>query len=324
MPRVMVFGKSKRRTRKVAHIARAFREQGNKTLWLNPAQIQRRKGESTNEYILERIAEFRPDIIFFVSMDIPFAVLKEVSGKGIKIVQFYVDSWRLELLPKVAQWGSLADLFLVTASGLHEQYRSAGIRNPIFFTDACDRHDHVRRHAILPVWKSDVAFVGAARADEPRVELVQRISQACRMKIYGKNWEQFGIQPTLREVGPRGYGLICSGAKIVLGADATSDIEGHWSNRLWLTLGCGGFLLTNYVKGMEKIFENRKHLVWYHDEQECVSLVREYLARPDERKSIADEGYRFAHEHHTFNHFADRVLALCREPAFFTQEARAG
>ena len=164
---------------------------------------------------------------------------------------------------------------------------------------------------MLSLWKSDVAFIGAARLSEPRVLLIQRLNDLCKVKVYGKNWEQFGIKPTLKVVGPKGYGLICAGAKIFLGADATSNIDGHWSNRLWLTLGCGGFLLTNYVPGLEEFFTNHEHLVWYHDEEECIALVKEYLTKPEERKRIADTGYKYVHEHHTFHHFLDKVLALC-------------
>jgi spore maturation protein CgeB len=91
-------------------------------------------------------------------------------------------------------------------------------------------------------------------------------------------------------------------------------VPGYWSNRLWLTLGCGGFFLTAYVQGMENIFENKKHLVWYHNEQECLSLAEEYLAKPEERKAIALQGYHLVHDNHTFHHFADRVISVCTEP----------
>jgi spore maturation protein CgeB len=314
MPRVIVFGKSQRRTtRKVRHIVRAFREQGNETLWLNPAKIKRWIGTRTEKYILKRIKTFNPDIVFIFSMDIPLPVLHQISGTRIKTVQFFVDSWRLSLLPKVAEWGRLVDLFLVSARGLHEQYKAAGIKNPIFFTDACDKHEHKRRNPILSLWKSDVAFIGAARGNEPRVLLIQRLNELFKVKVYGKNWAQFGINPTLKVVGPKGYGLICAGAKIFLGADATSNIDGHWSNRLWLTLGCGGFLLTNYVPGLEEFFVNHEHLVWYHDEDECIGLVQEYLSKPLARKKIADQGYRLVHEHHTFHHFVDRVITQCNK-----------
>jgi len=311
MPRVIIFGKSQRLTRKVRHITRAFREHDNETLWLNPVKIKRRKKDRTDEYILKHIERFKPDIIFIHSMDIPLPVLEKIAGTSIKTVQYYHDGWRVNLLPEMLKWGRQVDLFLSNAKGLHDKYEQAGIKNPVFIMEGCDIYDHKKRHPFLPLWKSDLAFVGEARPNEPRVALIQKLSEICQVKVYGKNWERCGMRATLREVNPRRYGLICAGAKIVLGIDAVTSIEGHWTNRLWLTLGCGGFHLTNYVPGMEEVFKNREHLVWYHDEEECFALVKEFLAKPEERKRIADTGYKYVHEHHTFHHFVDKVLALC-------------
>jgi len=311
--KVIVFGKSQRKTtRKVRHIVRAFRDQGHDTLWLNPARIARIRGAKADHYILERIWSFSPDMIFIHSQDIPLPVLQQVCGKGIITVMFYMD-WRPRILQGVIERASMVDIFLVTGRSQLEEFREAGIRNPMYFLDACDRHEHRRRHPILPIWKSDLAFIGQARANETRVSLVEKLRGICWVKVYGKNWEKFGINPTLKVLGPRGYGMVCAGAKIILGSDIINTEDGYWSNRLWMTLGCGGFLLTNYVPGMEAYFVNRKHLVWYHSEDECISLAREYLANPMERKKIADEGYRYVHEHHTFHHFVDRVVELCHE-----------
>ncbi len=313
MPRVMVFGKSQRRTtRKVRHIIRAFKEQGNETLWLNPARILRHKGKETDQYIIKQITSFKPDIIFIHSQDIPLTVLRQVCGSSITTVMFYMD-WSLEIPRSVIERATLVDIFLVTGKALLKDYRSAGVGNPIYFTDACDRYDHHRRSPILSIWKSDVAFIGTARKNEPRVELVQRLGELCKVRVYGRNWEQFGIRATLKVVGPRAYGLICGGSKIILGADITNAADGYWSNRLWLTLGCGGFLLTSYVPGLEDFFTNHVHLVWYRDEDECIALAEEYLAKPQERKRIAEQGYQLVHEHHTFHHFVDRIIALCDE-----------
>jgi hypothetical protein len=190
-------------------------------------------------------------------------------------------------------------------------YKKAGIAHPVYFIGACDRHDHRLRHPVLPVWKSDIAFIGQARADESRVVLTRKLAERFNVKVYGKNWQAFGIKPTLKDVTPRSYALICRGAKIILGADITDEVEGYWSNRLWLTLGCGGFFLTAYVRGMEKYFENKRHLVWYHSEAECLSLAEEYLAKPDMRRKIARRGYHRVHERHTFHHFVRRAISLC-------------
>lgn len=309
MKRIILFGKSKKRTRTTFHIARAFRERGNVLLWLNPVKIRRRHPQGADQWILDQIDRFKPDIIFIYSKDIPLAVLKQIFGGRIQTVLYYEDMAR-EVPRDLIEMGRLVDYFLATNYGLITAYKKLGITNPIYFVGACDRYDHRPRHAFLPIWKSDIAFIGQARPNESRVFLTQKLSTCFRVKVYGRNWQQYGLRPTLKTVTPRSYGLICGGAKIMLGADITAEVDGYWSNRLWLTLGCGGFLLARYVRGMETYFENKRHLVWYHDEQECLSLSREYLAKPGERKQIALAGYHLVHQQHTFHHFVDRIMAL--------------
>ena len=310
MRKIIFFGKSKRRTRTTFHIVRAFKERGNQVLWLNPAGIRRRQKKQADQWIKDQIESFQPDIIFIYSRDIPLEILRHVSTGGIQTVLYYEDM-SSEISTSLIQLGKLVDYFLATNKGLIDAYRRAGVVNPIYFTGACDRYDHRRRRPLLPIWKSDIAFIGRARPDESRVTLTRKLDERFDVKIYGRSWSEFGLKATLKTVTPRSYGLICGGAKIMLGADITSEVEGYWSNRLWLTLGCGGFFLTQYVKGMENYFENKQHLVWYHDEQECLRLAEEYLAKPGERRRIAREGYHLVHEQHTFHHFVDRVVSLC-------------
>lgn len=310
MPRIILFGKSKRRTRTTYHLRRAFKESGNEILWLNPARIRRHRKERANDWILDRIDRFQPDMIFIYSLDIPLPVLQQIVSTSIKTVMYYEDMPR-QISSDMVTKGALVDWFLVTNKGLNAEYRKRGIANPVYFTGACDRYDHRRRHPLLPIWTSDVAFIGQARNDEIRLALVKKLGDLYNLNVYGRNWQEYGFKPTLRSVAPRRYGLICSASKIMLGADITSNVDGYWSNRLWLTLGSGGFFLTNYTPGLEKFFENRKHLVWYHSEQECVDLAKEYLAKPMERKKIAMAGYRLVHEHHTFHDFVERVFATC-------------
>ena len=309
MHKIILFGKSKRRTRTTFHIARAFRESGNELLWLNPAKISRRQKEKADQWILDRIDAFRPDIVFIYSEDIPLAVLKVISADKIKTIMYYEDMSD-DLPPELVRRGRLVDHFLATNSGKLKEYQNAGITNPIYFVGACDRHDHRIRRPILPIWKSDITFIGKARPDETRVTLTRKLGEKYHVKVYGRSWRQFGLKAALKAVSPKGYGLICNGAKIILGADFTSEVEGYWSNRLWLTLGCGGFFLTQYVPGMENFFEYKTHLVWYRNEEECLDLAEEYLSRPQERRKIAMAGYRLVHQRHTFHHFVDRVMAL--------------
>ncbi len=239
--------------------------------------------------MLDQIDSFRPDLVFIYSKDIPFRVLQFISDGRINTVMYYEDMSD-HLSPELIRRGRLVDFFLATNKGMLEEYAKAGIAKPVYFVGACDRYDHRIRRPILPIWKSDLAFIGRARPNESRVELTRRLSEQHNVKVYGKSWREFGLKATLKTVTPRSYGLICSGAKIMLGADFTSAVEGYWSNRLWLTLGCGGFFLTRYVRGMENFFENKTHLVWYHNEQECLDLAGEYLARLPERQKNCNGG----------------------------------
>lgn len=309
MYRIILFGKSKRRTRTTFHIARAFKDRGNEVLWLNPAKIRRRQKKQTDKWILNQMDSFQPDIVFIYSRDIPLGVLLKIHASSIKTIMYYEDMTK-EVPPVLVEMGKLVDFFLATNKGLLDLYTKLGIANPIYFTGACDQYDHHPRRPVLPIWKSDIAFIGRARPNEPRVTLTQKLSKQFNVKVYGRHWRKYGLRPTLKTITPRGYGLICGGAKIMLGADFTNEVEGYWSNRLWLALGCGGFFLTRYVNGMEKYFENKKQLVWYHSEQECLSLSEEYLAKPQERQKIAMAGYHLVHENHTFHQFVDRVMAL--------------
>ena len=143
MPRIIVFGKSKRRTKTTTHVVRAFRERGNETVWLNPYKVRRRKKNEIDKWILKQLDSFNPDIVFIYSKDIPLTILQKIAGSTIKTVMYYED-WSPEVSPSLAEKGKLVDFFLTTNKGMHREYRQAGITNPIYFVGACDRYDHRR------------------------------------------------------------------------------------------------------------------------------------------------------------------------------------
>jgi spore maturation protein CgeB len=85
-----------------------------------------------------------------------------------------------------------------------------------------------------------------------------------------------------------------SGAKIVLGITANAQY-GAYGSRLARALSCGAFVIWHYTVGMEKYFENHKHLCWSSSPDETLELVRFYLKNDTARRRIAEEGRRYAH-----------------------------
>lgn len=72
-------------------------------------------------------------------------------------------------------------------------------------------------------------------------------------------------------------------------------------------MGCGGFLLTNYQADFLDYFEPGIDYVYYADNNDLMRKIDYYLTHEDERKSIAESGYRKVKMDHTY---ADRVQMI--------------
>lgn len=77
--------------------------------------------------------------------------------------------------------------------------------------------------------------------------------------------------------------------------------------RVMDVLGCGGFLITNYQPELEEYFVNGEDLVIYEDMTDLVLKVQYYLEHDDERRRIADNGFKKVKELCSFD---DRIKKM--------------
>ena len=316
--RLLFFGKTRKRTQTPSFFVKAFRSQGITVRAVNYRKLERLWGKLlTEKYLFFTLNRFQPQLVFINTIDIPFKMLSQISRKT-KVAIYLPDLIALSdnsafsglITPykeEMIERGKLTDYFFITNQGQISFLKEQGIKNPIFITQGCDREAHRIIKSKSKKWKSDVAFIGNAEETE-RINLITEVAKHCNLKIWGGEWKKYGLKCHKRNVYPDKFAKICSGAKIILGIDASNQVEGYFSNRTWITLGCGGFLLTRYVPGLEKIFTNKKHLVWYHNVEECLHLIAEYLKKDEERERISREGYHYVHEHHTYDHVVQRIL----------------
>ena len=73
-------------------------------------------------------------------------------------------------------------------------------------------------------------------------------------------------------------------------------------------LASKGFCLVMWFPGLEDLFENHKHLVWFTSYGEALSLAKRYLANPDEREKIRKSGHAEYLANHTAAHRVDTML----------------
>ena len=69
--------------------------------------------------------------------------------------------------------------------------------------------------------------------------------------------------------------------------------------RIWDVLGCGGFLLTNFQAEIPSYFKHKEDLVCCESIEELVELAGYYLKHEEERRRIAENGYRKVCSFHT-------------------------
>jgi hypothetical protein len=179
----------------------------------------------------------------------------------------------------------------------------------VYVKDGCDRTEH---YPVKPVeeFAAPVSFIGSLqKGDRHRRDLMRAVAQNHSLHLYGRGWlPNAGLQPVRRHVYPAEYRKICASSAIMLGNDHGLGVDLGFSNRTWMTLGCGGFLLTSYVPNLEEIFTNHEHLVWYHSLDECLELIEYYLPPEAERRRIARNGCRFARTFYTYRHTTFRMV----------------
>jgi spore maturation protein CgeB len=79
--------------------------------------------------------------------------------------------------------------------------------------------------------------------------------------------------------------------------------------RVWDIMGAGGFVLTNYQPEIPDFFENGKDLVFFDSFDDCVRKAEYYLAHEDERKCIAENGFKKVLAHHSYDARIEFILS---------------
>ena len=102
----------------------------------------------------------------------------------------------------------------------------------------------------------------------------------------------------------------------MLGCDLRDDVELYFSNRTWITLGCGGFLCTRYVPKLEEMLQDGESTSrriarskppprsWPN-----TSPTSRFAAR------VQAEGHRYAHERFSYEKMIEGMLEQLARPA---------
>lgn len=237
--------------------------------------------------------------------------LETIKKTGLKIV-FWTFDWMRH--PEAWAWyrplAKVADVcFQTDGYGDNENYQKAGIRRVELHQGFVEGlHDLPN---CLPTSKvfapegsngfgHDVVFVGS-NYTERRHELIDVLRQFSGFQKFGEPEPQLWGEEFAAEI---------YFSKIVIGDNFVNDVPGYWSDRVYLTLACGGFFMPAYVPGMEKEFTNHKHLVWWESFDELKALIHFYLPNEPGRKQIALGGYQLVHGRDSYDQRVRQMIEV--------------
>lgn len=147
-------------------------------------------------------------------------------------------------------------------------------------------------------YECDIAFTGSVYGN--RDIFIEGLK-----KKYGERFKVF------QNVYGDDFYDLCQSTKILISPKFPAT-DYFWSNRIYMTLGAGGFLIHPYCLGLKDEFTAGVHYEDYKTQEELYTKIDYYLEHEEERKKIADAGYDKCTKDYSYT---ERVKKLLNEIA---------
>lgn len=237
-------------------------------------------------------------------------VLKHLKARNIPTMTYHLDLWfglrRQKDLNKDPVYRHIGHFFTVdkkmsdwfnSETDVKGHYLPAGV-----YDKECTYRSVAKKH--------DVIFVGSKKYHpewEYRPELLGWLS-----RTYGDRFEHYGNGGIKQSVRGDELNKLYASTKVVIGDTLCIGFKypDYWSDRVYETLGRGGFLIHPYIPGMEREFTDKEHLVFYEygNFAQLKELIDYYLENDEEREAIRQAGHKLVKEKYTYKHRWQTIL----------------
>lgn len=286
---------------------------GHTVIWLQ-------EGKVTGEQVLD--AGLAADLLIVVhthgwtTPGLPLdTVLLRLQAAGIPTATYHLDLWlglqRQKDLDQDPFYRTIGHFF--TADRLMADWfnENTDIRGHFLPAAVYDREcyisDQPSPHA------NDVVFVGSRRYHpewQYRPKLVDWLSES-----YDPRFTHVGGDGQTGTIRGDDLNRLYANSKVAVGDTLCLgfDYPDYLSDRAFETLGRGGFLIHPWIKGIDDLFEDGKHLVTYKfgDFDQLKFLIDYYLddGNADEREAIRRAGHEHVKMNHTYKHRWESILS---------------
>jgi hypothetical protein len=238
---------------------------------------------------------------------------RELEANGTKTASYHLDLY-LGIKREQTIYGDpfWSTQYVFTPDGdpvSADKFQSLGINHfyikPAVYKAECYSGEHTSRFA------SDIAFVGSVQGYHDEWPYRQKLHNWLQA-TYNSTYAKYGHPESL----VRGQDLnnLYASAKIIIGDSLCPNFNKpyYWSDRIYETLGRGGFLIHPYISGLEEEFEDGRDLVFYEfgNFQQLKQLIGTYLQDSNLRNSIASQGQSTVKNNCTYHDRLSEVLGV--------------
>lgn len=275
-----------------------------------------------NRAILSAAGRFQPHIaVVYKGTLVAPSTLERLRREGVWVVNVYPDnSVRPHRHLDPAIFREFDHVFHTKRFGVDDFRQQFGVTNITYLPHGFDPYVHRPfddPHVMRP-WSTDVSFIGTWSPHKAALlSHLQRALRPGQLRIWGQQWLT-RPEPMLadaivnRQVTGDSYALAVSASQINLGllserrAGASSD--DLITSRTFHIPACGGFLLHQRTPDVLECFTEGEEIACFDTADELVAKVRHYLTADDERRRIAQAGYRRCVAQHSLAHRTDVIL----------------
>jgi len=269
---------------------------------------------AVNQEVIELVRKERPRYVLWVSWrhDILPETLDAMRKEGsIVIGWFFDDEWRFNEYSR--WWIPHLDYCVTNAAEAVPKYRALGARviHTIPNTGVAVDCDWSKVEA-----KYDVSFVGS-RFYADREQWINELNKRkIPVHFFGEDW---GGYVSFKEMIK-----IFQYSRINL--NFSKDLRyfrPQIKGRIFQVCLAGGFLLTEYVPGIEEYFEVDKEIVCFRDADEMAEKIDYYIQHDEERQAIAQSGWKRAISEYTSFHMVSKVFNQIEEDSRLSNNREA-
>ena len=236
-------------------------------------------------------------------------VLEILKEKNITTMTYHLDLWfglqRQKDLSTYPVYKHIGHFFTVDSQMADWFNKNTAVKGHYLPAGVYDQECYIE--PIKPT--HDVVFVGSKKYHQEwqyRTQLIDWLSST-----YKESFEHYG-SGGIKSLRGSELNILYASSKIVVGDTLCIGFKypDYWSDRVYETLGRGGFLIHPYVSGMEREFEDKKHLVFYEygNFEQLKELIDYYMENDKEREAIRKAGHALVKENYTYKNRWKQIL----------------